>query len=50
MMQKVNDFESLNSFYNFVNALEDTFIADKEISILEASNLLWDFRDIDFEK
>jgi anionic cell wall polymer biosynthesis LytR-Cps2A-Psr (LCP) family protein len=50
MMQKVNDFESLNSFYNFVNALEDTFIVDKEISILEASNLLWDFRDIDFEK
>ena len=50
MMQKVNDFESLNSFYNFVNALEDTFIVDKEISILEATNLLWDFRDIDFEK
>jgi LCP family protein required for cell wall assembly len=49
MMQKINNFESFNSFLNFVNALEDTFTIDKNISTIEASSLLWDFRDINFD-
>ena len=50
LMQKINNFESFNSFLNFVNALENAFTIDQNISIFEASNLLWDFREIDFEK
>ena len=49
MMQKINNFDSFNNFLNFVNALEDTFTIDKNISTLEASNLLWDFRNINFD-
>jgi len=49
VMGKINNFESFNSFLNFVNALEDTFTIDNNISIIEASSLLWDFRDINFD-
>ena len=50
IMKKINNFESFNSFLNFVNALENAFTIDQNISIIEASNLLWDFRELDFEK
>ena len=50
LMQRINNFESFNSFLNFVNALENAFTIDQNISIFEASNLLWEFRDINFEK
>jgi LCP family protein required for cell wall assembly len=49
MMQKINNFDSFSSFLNFVNALEDAFTIDNNISIIEASSLLWDFRGIDFD-
>ena len=49
LMAKINNFESFNSFLNFVNALENAFTIDQNISIIEATNLLWDFRDLDFE-
>lgn len=49
LMKKINNFDSFNSFLNFVNALENAFTIDKNISIFEATNLLWDFREIDFE-
>ena len=49
LMKKINNFESFNNFLNFVNALENAFTIDQNISILEASNLLWDFREIDFD-
>ena len=49
MMQKINNFDSFSSFLNFVNALEDAFTIDNNISIIEATSLLWDFRGIDFE-
>ena len=48
-MKKINNFDSFNSFLNFVNALENAFTIDNNISIFEATNLLWDFREIDFE-
>ena len=50
MMQSINEFNSFNNFLNFVNALENAFTIDQNISIIEASSLLWDFRDIDFDK
>ena len=49
LMAKINNFESFNSFLNFVNALENAFTIDQNISIIEATNLLWDFRALDFE-
>ena len=50
MMKNINNFESFNSFLNFVNALENAFTIDQNISIIEASNLLWEFRELNFEK
>ena len=50
LMNRINNFNSFNSFFNFVNALESTFTIDQNISVLEATNLLWDFREIDFDK
>ena len=47
--QKINNFESFNSFLDFVNALENAFTIDQNISIIEATNLLWDFRELDLE-
>ena len=49
MMQRINNFNSFNDFLSFVNALENTFTIDRNISIIEASNLLWDFRNSDFK-
>ena len=48
-MEKINNFESFNSFLDFVNALENAFTIDQNISIIEATNLLWDFRELDLE-
>ena len=49
MMQRINNFSSFNDFLNFVNALENTFTIDENISIIEASTLLWDFKDTNFD-
>ena len=49
VMQKVNEFDSFNDFLNFVNALESAFTIDQNISVIEASRLLWDFREINFD-
>ena len=45
----MNNFESFNQFLNFVNALEEAFTIDQNISILQASELLWSFRNLDFD-
>ena len=50
LIDKINNFESFNSFLDFVNALENAFTIDQNISIVEATNLLWNFRDLDLEK
>ena len=49
LIEKINNFESFNSFLDFVNALENAFTIDQNISIVEATNLLWNFRDLDLE-
>ena len=49
LMKEVSNFNSFNEFLQFVNALEDAFTIDKNISVLQASELLWSFRNIDFE-
>ncbi len=48
MMQRINNFNSFNDFLSFVNALENAFTIDQNISIIEATNLLWDFKDTNF--
>lgn len=48
MMKKINNFDSFNDFLNFVNALENAFTIDQNISVIEATNLLWDFRELNF--
>ena len=50
MMKSINEFNSFNDFLNFVNALENAFTIDQNISIIDATRLLWDFREIDFDK
>ena len=50
MMKSINEFSSFNDFLSFVNALENAFTIDQNISIIEASSLLWDFREINFDK
>ena len=49
LMKNIDNFESLNTFFKFVSALEDAFTIDENISIIQASELLWSFRDINFE-
>jgi len=49
LMKRINSFNSFNNFLDFVNALENAFTIDENISILEATRLLWDFREINFD-
>tara|TARA_X000000368_G_C23016712_1_gene706061 strand:- start:363 stop:1469 length:1107 start_codon:yes stop_codon:yes gene_type:complete len=49
LMNELKNFNNFNTFVNFVNALEDAFTIDNNISLFEASELIWSFRDIDFE-
>ena len=49
LLKEMNNFESFNEFLNFVNALEKAFTIDQNISILQASELLWSFRNLDFD-
>ena len=49
LMKNIDNFDSLNTFFKFVNALEDAFTIDENISIIQASELLWSFRNINFE-
>ncbi len=50
LMKEVKNFKSFNSFLNFVNALENAFTIDENISLFEAANLLWDFREFNFDE
>ena len=49
LMGNIKNFDSLNQFFKFVNALEDTFTIDENISLIQASELLWSFRNFNFE-
>ena len=49
LMKGIREFESLNSFFKFVNALENAFVIDRNISVIQASELVWSFRNIDYD-
>ena len=49
LLKEMNNFQSFNEFFNFVNALEEAFTIDQNISLIQASELLWSFRNLDFD-
>ena len=44
---KLKTLVQLGELNNFINALEDAFIIDENLSINKAVNILWNFRDTD---
>ena len=50
VMQLINElknFTSINELSSFINALENSFIIDENLSINKAVEILWTFRNID---
>ncbi len=47
LLTEIRNFNSLNELNQFINALEDAFIIDENLSINKAVNLLWDFRGVE---
>ena len=50
VMQLINElrnFESVNELYGFINALENAFVIDENLTINRAVDILWTFRNID---
>ena len=50
LINELKNFESLNELNKLINALENTFIIDENLTINKAADLLWDFRDFDISK
>ena len=50
LLKRLNDFQSLAELNNFINALEDSFVIDKNLTLNKAINTLWNFRNVDFSK
>ena len=48
LLKRLNDFQSLAEFNNFINTLEDSFIIDENLTLSNAINTLWDLKDTDF--
>ncbi|MCH1416338.1 MAG: LCP family protein [Gammaproteobacteria bacterium] len=49
LLKKLNDFTSLDDLNKFINALEDSFIIDENLTLNTAINTLWNFRGTDFD-
>jgi LCP family protein required for cell wall assembly len=49
LMYELKNFNNFNTFVSFINALESAFTVDENISVLQASELMWSFRNFDFE-
>ena len=50
VMQLINElrnFESINELYGFINALENAFVIDENLTVNRAVDILWTFRRID---
>ena len=50
MLKELDNFDNINEFTNFIEAIEETFIIDENLSIRQAIDLLWNLRDIDLDK
>ena len=47
LLEKIKDFRSLGELSIFISTLEDAFIIDENLSLNNAVNILWNFRDTD---
>ena len=47
LLDAIKDFRSLGELNTFITTLEDTFVIDKNLSINNAVNILWNFRETD---
>ena len=47
LINELRDFESINELYGFINALENAFVIDENLTINRAVDILWTFRNID---
>ncbi len=50
LIKELKDFQSVNELNNFINALENSFTIDENITINKAVDILWDFRGVDLNK
>ena len=50
LIKELKDFQSVNELNNFINALENSFTIDENITINKAVDILWDFRGVDLTK
>ena len=48
LLQRLNEFNSYSDLLNLINALEETFLIDENLSIPNATQLLWGYRNFDF--
>ena len=49
LLKRINDFSSLADLNKFINALEDSFVIDENLTLNTAINTLWSFRGTDFD-
>jgi LCP family protein required for cell wall assembly len=49
LLKKLNEFTSLSDLNKFINALEDSFIIDENLTLNTAITTLWNFRGTDFD-
>ena len=47
LLDNIKDFRSLGELSTFISTLEDAFIIDENLSLNNAVNILWNFRDTD---
>ena len=47
LLDEIKDFRSLGELNTFITTLEDAFVIDKNLSINNAVNILWNFRETD---
>tara|TARA_Y200000002_G_scaffold382925_1_gene402086 strand:- start:2019 stop:3146 length:1128 start_codon:yes stop_codon:yes gene_type:complete len=49
MLKELDNFKNINELSSFIEAIEETFIIDDNLSIRNAIDLLWNLRDIDLD-
>jgi len=49
MLKELDNFDNINEFTNFIEAIEETFIIDENLSLRKAIDLLWNLRDTDLD-
>ena len=48
LLNRLNDFNSYTDLYNLIKALELTFTIDENLTIPNATQLLWGYRNFNF--